>query len=616
MDHRRYPELMERYKELGTLSIDPHETRESLIKKLTDISREKKKIMVEANAIISEYITKYENSPEPPDSEAAAMLEDFLSRLRPSNQELLDPPLSLRISRLLLRYYQSTNDPEQILPILQQCALYDLTLKNHQDSYESSPYALMAEQYMSEFDRLSDKAKHTMIHCMVIGGYNRKDLTYGLKKFRENREVFVNIRKKMGEDDFTCRYYDVLFKSNALAYALCACLEAEDTENHGVRLSEPLIDLEKEAALMDEFKQELEDILASEQAQQLIYDRVSARFYIAQTDYHLGRITLDKLLSLMEEYLGPHEDYTPYEQSSALLTGWPCYLDYLCRCGSFDSQYVENRSIEIIRHVLTHAEETVKDLSQYVSESAINSAVLQMLCTSSHFLEFDFFKRTVLKAAVYANKELYVHTMMVKEICLVILDYILDNDPRYLDGVAGFDWEYCRDHKQELMELMENCALLHDIGKYFCLDIVNNSSRSLTDDEFEIIKEHPVNFSKVYQGSINPKIWCIRDCAELHHLWYNGMGGYPRKEHTVNKPLVNILTVADCIDAATDNIGRPYGLGKTTEQVIAEIDSERDTRYSGYISELLHVEEIRRRIDHVISDRRRDIYCEIYLKDN
>ena len=268
----------------------------------------------------------------------------------------------------------------------------------------------------------------------------------------------------------------------------------------------------------------------------------------------------------------------------------------------------------MIEHVLTHAKEAVKELSRYSSTSAVNRAVLQMICTSSSFLEFDFFKSTVLNATVYANKELYVHTMMVKEICLIILDYILEHNPQYLDGVAGLSWEDCRGQKQEMMELMENCALLHDIGKYYCLDIVNNSSRSLTDDEFEIIRLHPVNFSKVYQGSTNPKVQCIRDCAELHHRWYNGEGGYPARLHTANKPLVNILTVADCIDAATDNIGRPYGKNKSLEQVAREIERGRDTRYCGYIGRLLREEEISRRIRHAINDRRQDIYFDIYMK--
>lgn len=113
---------------------------------------------------------------------------------------------------------------------------------------------------------------------------------------------------------------------------------------------------------------------------------------------------------------------------------------------------------------------------------------------------------------------------------------------------------------------------------------------------------------------MTPEMECIRDCALLHHLWYNEEGGYPWDKHTANKPLVNILTIADCIDAATDNIGRPYGFGKTLENLIIEFDDAKNVRYSGFISELLHVEEIQRKINHVIYDRRREIYCDLYLR--
>ena len=113
---------------------------------------------------------------------------------------------------------------------------------------------------------------------------------------------------------------------------------------------------------------------------------------------------------------------------------------------------------------------------------------------------------------------------------------IIDHDPEYPDGVAGKSWEYCRGHTEEVLDLMENCALFHDIGKYFC------------------------------------------------------------------------------IAAATDNIGRPYGLGKMLEVLTQEFEESRDVRYSGYISGLLH-EEIQRKINYnyVIGDRRKEIYCDIYL---
>ena len=283
-------------------------------------------------------------------------------------------------------------------------------------------------------------------------------------------------------------------------------------------------------------------------------------------------------------------------------------MDYLYKCSNYSPQYILDKSTEIITHVLQEAKKLAHQFGSYQT----NYCMLMLVNSASNIVDFGFFKNMVLNATVYANKALYVHTIMVKEICFVILTYILEHDPHYLDGVCGYSWKYCQKHKEELLALMENCALFHDIGKYFCLDYVSNSSRNLTDDEFEIIKAHPANFSKIYQGRQTPQVVCIHDCSMLHHLWYNEQGGYPLKKHTANQPFVNIISIADSIDAATDNIGRPYGQGKTLLQLMDEFDSMKGTRYSGYICDLLHVEEIMQHINYIINEKRKDIYFSIY----
>ena len=49
----------------------------------------------------------------------------------------------------------------------------------------------------------------------------------------------------------------------------------------------------------------------------------------------------------------------------------------------------------------------------------------------------------------------------MKQKNVLSLDCILNHDPAYLNSVAGKSWEYCSDHKDEILALMENCALLH-----------------------------------------------------------------------------------------------------------------------------------------------------------
>ncbi|MCM1193802.1 MAG: hypothetical protein NC389_15415 [Acetatifactor muris] len=610
MDYREYSGLLERYKEVDSLTFQGNETKEEIIRRLIEVSREKKKIQTQNNEIIREYITKYEKEPERLDAEAQKQLQDFMKTLIQKNGQCIDAPIALRISRLLLRYYQKSGDLEQTIITLNRCSIFDIILKEHLDDYAGSEYPLMAERYLDDFDRLSEDVLTSLINCWFYSVINRKDMTFALKKYKEIRVKFEEIRRKKGED-FMWREY-VLCKENALGFTLEACRRWEYARKRGVPASEPVIDPQEEADAIAELAGDLRAVLESEEQKDAIYDKVVAWLYCIEADYHLGRITLEELLDRLEEYLEPHEEYNAMEQCSALFTAGSYYLDYLCKCSRYEEEYILKKSMEIVERVLKKA----KDMEQYLGDYQTNYCVLMLVNSASAIVDFDSFQHTVLSATIYANKALYVHTMMVKEISCVLLDYILEHNAGYVDGVGGYAGEDTEAYRSRMMGLMEKCVMFHDIGKYFCLDYVSNSSRNLTDDEFEVIKEHPANFSKIYQGKMSRDVECVHDCALLHHLWYNEKGGYPIGKHTANQPFVNIISIADSIDAATDNIGRPYGQGKNLEQLLEEFDGMKDSRYSGYICELLHVEEVKAKIEYILDVRRREIYCDIYLKQS
>ena len=607
MDYQNYGAMIARYNEIDRVTFDGKETKDDMIQKLINVSREKKRIQTEDNAIIREYITKYEQAPELINEEAEKQLKGFLSALMQGGQ-CLDTPIAFCISKLLLRYYKKKNDLEKTIAMLEYCAVFDIIIKEHLDDYEGSVYTRMADEYLEEFDGLSDKAKSSLVNCWLLSVINRKDMTYGLKRYKEIKEPLEKISREAGKDFMAAQY--VMCRENVLGFTLEACRRTELAKKRGLA-PEPefAIEPEKEAPLIQELTEALREVLEAENVRQLVGDRVVAGLYCAQAEYHLGRMTLEELLSRIEEYAKPCDDYNAIEKCSALFTANAYYLDYLYKCSRYEESYILDKTTEILKHVLEEA----KSMEQYLGGYQTNYCVLMLVNSASGIIDFDSFKDTVLNATVYANKALYVHTMMVKEICFIFLDYILKHNPQYLDGVRGWSWEECRDHGDKLMELMEKCTLFHDIGKYFCLDYVSNSSRNLTDDEFEVIKDHTTNFSKIYQGKMSSEVECVHDCALLHHLWYNEQGGYPRTKHTANKPFVNIVSIADSLDAATDNIGRPYGQGKTFEQMIEEFDGMKDSRYSGYICGLLHVDEVKEKIERVLDERRKEIYCDVYL---
>ena len=191
---------------------------------------------------------------------------------------------------------------------------------------------------------------------------------------------------------------------------------------------------------------------------------------------------------------------------------------------------------------------------------------------------------------------------------------MIEQMPEAFDGVAGRDAAYIRAHPAEMRQLLSDCCMFHDIGKFFILDIVENSMRRLTKEEFRLIRDHPGNFENIYRASgvQDEQVRCIRDCALAHHVWHDGTRGYPDVPRTKNRPFVDILAIADGIDAATDFLGRPYKPGKTLEQLIGEFRAGAGTQYGPEAVSALSDPALQERLRYLIGDGRREINYQIY----
>lgn len=606
MDYKEYPTLLEHYHELEIVNFDGTETKDEVIRKLMDISYEKKQIQEKSNAIIKEYIQKYENEPAPPDENVEKMLRDFLDRLMPGKTSCMDVPIAFRIAKLLLQYYQKNGDTENAVLMLYYAGNYAFIINEHLEEPQPNPYPMMAEAYLDDFYRFPPETQKLLLCCWLRIVINRRDCTYAFRKYKKMRTAIDDIRREMGAQFPENNYWMCL--ANVMALTAEACRQQAYAKKQKKPCAESFLTPE-DLPVLRRIRAEFEDMTVHEGLRTEV-DSVIAKTYSLQIAYHTGDLTLEELLAQLEENSVIKENYNILERCSALFVSNAYYLEYLHKCSDYTEERIMEKSREIIDRVLTEMRQLQRQAPGYFEW---NYYILMFVNAASNIVPFPFFKNIILETTVYANQALYVHTLMVKEICLAILKYILTHNPGYLDGVAGHDAAYCGSHPAQLLSLMEDCALFHDIGKYFCLDYISNSSRNLTDDEFNVIKVHPANFSRVYQGKMNEEIRCIYDCALLHHLWYNEQGGYPAAKHTHNQPFVNILSIADSLDAATDSIGRPYGLGKTLADLIDEFDAGKATRYCPYISGLLHEDELKQTLAYIIGEKRKDINYQVYL---
>lgn len=127
----------------------------------------------------------------------------------------------------------------------------------------------------------------------------------------------------------------------------------------------------------------------------------------------------------------------------------------------------------------------------------------------------------------------------------------------------------------EEVEKIRISALLHDVGKIGIDDNILKKPAALTDDEFEIMKQHPQKGFKIM--SQIPAMKEFLPGMYMHHEMINGCG-YPQGLKGDEIPLMaRIVSVADTFDAMTTD--RPYQRAMKFEDAVARIQSFVGTRY-------------------------------------
>ncbi|MFC4971580.1 HD-GYP domain-containing protein [Paenibacillus sp. GCM10023248] len=128
------------------------------------------------------------------------------------------------------------------------------------------------------------------------------------------------------------------------------------------------------------------------------------------------------------------------------------------------------------------------------------------------------------------------------------------------------------------LDLPNKTALLHDIGKIGVRDDVLLKEGRLTDEQFEIIKLHPVLGESILKQiepaeAMAPLLPGVRS----HHERYDGKG-YPDGLQGQDIPeFGRIIAVADAFDAMTSD--RPYRKGMPAEKALAILQEGKGTQW-------------------------------------
>ncbi|MDQ7823959.1 MAG: HD domain-containing phosphohydrolase [Candidatus Eremiobacteraeota bacterium] len=114
---------------------------------------------------------------------------------------------------------------------------------------------------------------------------------------------------------------------------------------------------------------------------------------------------------------------------------------------------------------------------------------------------------------------------------------------------------------------LKNCSFLHDIGKIKIPEEVLYKPSRLTDEEYEIIKQHPLIGEEILRPI--PAMQHVLPVVRHHHERWDGKG-YPDGQSGSDIPLpARIIAITDAFDAMVSD--RPYRKGIPLEDALAEI---------------------------------------------
>lgn len=135
---------------------------------------------------------------------------------------------------------------------------------------------------------------------------------------------------------------------------------------------------------------------------------------------------------------------------------------------------------------------------------------------------------------------------------------------------------------EEPVEMLNQAAILHDVGKLGIHDSILNKAGHLTPEEWDQIKMHPVIGEDILKPvSLRPEMLSI---VRGHHERYDGKGYPDQRSGTETNLFAQILSVADAYDAMTSS--RAYRAPLSKDEAIVELWKNCGTQFNPQIVEV------------------------------
>ncbi len=202
-------------------------------------------------------------------------------------------------------------------------------------------------------------------------------------------------------------------------------------------------------------------------------------------------------------------------------------------------------------------------------------------------LQVDLENKVREQTGELVQKESTIRKLFIQTV--TALSEAVDAKDRYTSGHSKRVAQYSRmiaarmGKNKEEQEEIYRAGLLHDVGKIRIPNEIINKPGKLTEEEYNIIKIHPVTGYHILRGISGSNV--IAAAAKHHHERYDGTG-YPNGLAGERIPeAARILGLADSYDAMTSN--RSYRKAMPQKAVRDEIEKGKGTQFDPKIADIM-----------------------------
>lgn len=601
-EYKQYIENVKTIRNLSKLIIEDNDTNETIINKIKQNAKESYNYKTWDDDFLNR--TLYLKHVEDITENEVKVIEDFASETF-NYADSLDYGISYKLFELLFNYAKYHNDIPMYIKEAYNCgmALFYLNIKDRENGHslfkkEITYYFKEGASFIDRFKEFDSETRQYIVRCAgnIKVCINRQTLKGCIEYYKEyDKAMSIINSKELREIDPSLKWDNFYYGMRLDELALLDYVRSSNDE----KIASKLLDAAKYV-----YSQNITDDSSRLQNWRVEY------FYYS-TLYHNNQITLKELINKLIE-IASKANPNDYSMSSISknLSLKAFVLYYINKLNEKDKK-------EYYPTITSFIKEAYKYLDKLPGESYKHNATNAVRDLADIQSELDTSEKTDMMNYIVAfHKPTYVHSLMVAEISKALTACLLMNNPESLIGVLNLNSkEEILKNADKLINLAYNCGIYHDVGKNTVMSYININERKLIEEEFRCIKTHANSGFELLAK--NKKNECFALAALYHHVYYDGKGGYPENLEmcpSFIKPIVDILSVADSIDAATDSIGRHYKYPKTLDALIEEFKAQKGTRYAPFVVDLFDNKDVRKRIDTIINVERLSIYMNVYHK--